>query len=74
MKVLLLSTGIGPFPNNGWGACENLTADLAWAFQQIGVEAAVLHVPSAALETCLVPTMAEFHPDVVLAEGPGGAE
>lgn len=43
MKVLLVSSGIGPWPNDGWGACENLTADFAWALQAEGLDIQVFH-------------------------------
>lgn len=66
MRVLLLSTGIGPFPNNGWGACENLVIDFAWALQQIGVEIGILHTPDLAKVLC--GTVAEWKPDCVLCE------
>lgn len=66
MKVLLLSTGIGPFPNDGWGACENLVLDFAWGLQQNGVDVKILHTPD--LANVLISAIAEWKPDGVVCE------
>ena len=63
MRILLISTGIGPWPCDGWGACENLTADFAWALQQEGAEVKVLHTKSVEAE--LMPLVESFRPDIV---------
>ena len=66
MKVLLIGTGIGNWPNDGWGACENLVADFAWALEQVGAEVLVLHErdPMSVLEVKLQ----QFQPDIVHCE------
>lgn len=66
MKVLLISTGIGSWPNTGWGACENVVADFAWALEKEGVDVKVLH--TASLEKELVPLVEEWTPDLVHCE------
>ena len=63
MRILLISTGIGPWPCDGWGACENLTADFAWALQQEGAELKVLHTESVEKE--LMPLVESFRPNIV---------
>ena len=63
MRILLISTGIGPWPCDGWGACENLTADFAWALQQEGAEVKVLHTESVEAE--LMSLVESFRPDIV---------
>ena len=63
MRVLLISTGIGVWPCDGWGACENLTADFAWALEQEGAEVKVLHTEKVEQE--LVPLVESFRPQVV---------
>jgi len=66
MKVLLISTGIGSWPNTGWGACENIVADFAWALEKEGADVKVLH--TASLDKELVPLVEEWKPDVVHCE------
>jgi len=66
MRILLISTGAGPWPCDGWGACENLTADFAWALQQEGVDVKVLH--TEAVEAELLPLVESFRPDIVHCE------
>ena len=63
MRVLLISTGVGVWPCDGWGACENLTADFAWALEQEGAEVKVLHTEKVEQE--LVPLVESFRPQVV---------
>jgi len=63
MRILLISTGVGPWPCDGWGACENLTADFAWALQEEGAEVKVLH--TASVEAELMPLVESFRPDIV---------
>jgi hypothetical protein len=66
MKVLLIGTGIGTWPNDGWGACENLVADFAWALEQVGAEVRVVHEkhPEYTIENHIQ----EFKPDIVHCE------
>jgi glycosyltransferase involved in cell wall biosynthesis len=66
MKVLLISSGCGEWPNNGWGACENLTADFCWALQQSGVDAQVIH--SSTLQKDLIEKITSWMPDIVHCE------
>ena len=66
MRVLLISTGVGVWPCDGWGACENLTADFAWALEQEGAEVKVLHTEKVEQE--LVPLVESFKPHVVHCE------
>jgi hypothetical protein len=66
MKVLLVSSGIGPWPNDGWGACENLTADFAWALESKGIDVKVFHDSDTIGK---LPNMVrEFRPDLVHIE------
>lgn len=66
MKILLISSGSGTWPNDGWGACENLTADFAWALQEKGVDVFVLH--TANLGTELFTKVHEWKPDLIHCE------
>lgn len=66
MRILLISTGAGPWPCDGWGACENVAADFAWALEQEGAEVKVLH--TEAVEKELVPLVESFRPEVVHCE------
>jgi len=66
MKVLLIGTGIGPWPNDGWGACENLVADFAWALEQAGAKVFILHEREPALH--IEEVIQEFQPDIVHCE------
>lgn len=66
MKVLLISSGSGDWPNNGWGACENLTADFCWALRECGAEAEVVH--SSNLQKDLLEKISSFQPDIVHCE------
>ena len=63
MRILLISTGAGPWPCDGWGACENVAADFAWALEQEGADVKVLH--TEAVEKELVPLVESFRPQVV---------
>lgn len=63
MKVFLISSGIGPWPNDGWGAVENLVADFAWALQAEGAEVEIYHKSS--FGPLLEQRVAEFSPDIV---------
>jgi len=63
MRILLISTGAGPWPCDGWGACENIAADFAWALEQEGADVKVLH--TEAVEKELVPLVESFRPQVV---------
>jgi hypothetical protein len=66
MKVLLIGTGIGPWPNNGWGACENLVADFAWALEQVGAEVRIVHEKNP--KDTIEKTISEFKPDIIHCE------
>lgn len=66
MKVLLIGTGIGPWPNDGWGACENLVADFAWALEQAGAEVLVVHQKNP--EHVIEEKIREFKPDIIHCE------
>lgn len=66
MRILLISTGAGPWPCDGWGACENVVADFAWALQQEGADVKVLH--TGAVEKELVPLIESFQPQLVHCE------
>ena len=66
MKVLLIGTGIGAWPNDGWGACENLVADFAWALEQVGARVLVLHEKDP--QSCIESKIQEFQPDIVHCE------
>jgi len=45
MKILIISTGIGPWPNDGWGACENLTHELSNCLKDLGHSVFIYHSP-----------------------------
>jgi hypothetical protein len=66
MKVLLIGTGIGTWPNNGWGACENLVADFSWALEQVGAEVRVVH--EAEPHRTIEKIIQEFQPDILHCE------
>jgi len=66
MRILLISTGAGPWPCDGWGACENVAADFAWALEREGAAVKVLH--TEAVEKELVPLIESFRPEVVHCE------
>lgn len=63
MKVLLVSSGIGVWPNDGWGAIENHTADLAWALEKEGIQVKVFHKENVIDNLILV--VREWKPDLV---------
>lgn len=66
MKILLIGSGVGSWPNNGWGAVENLVADFSWALQQNGADVKILHKPNP--EHHIEQAIQEFHPDLVHCE------
>ena len=66
VKILLLSTGVGEWPNTGWGACENLTYDFGWALQQEGADVKILHQQN--FDTILPQILDVWKPDIVHCE------
>jgi hypothetical protein len=66
MRILLISTGAGPWPCDGWGACENVVADFAWALEREGAEVKVLH--TGAVEKELVPLVESYQPQLIHCE------
>jgi glycosyltransferase involved in cell wall biosynthesis len=66
MKILLISSGAGAWPNDGWGAVENLVADFSWALRESGAEVEVYHREEfgASLED----KIAAFLPDMIHCE------
>ena len=65
MKVLFITPGFGPWPNDGWGACENLTYELSNELRALGNSIYIYHSPS---NTGLRGAIQEFQPDVVHCE------
>lgn len=63
MKILLITPGKGPWPNDGWGACENICADFGWALKQAGADVKTLHSPNVAKD--LEPMLQSFQPEIV---------
>ena len=66
MKVLLISSGIGEWPNNGWGAVENLVSDFAWALQQEGTTVEIYHCQE--FGDTLERRILQFRPDLIHCE------
>lgn len=66
MKVLLISSGAGAWPNNGWGAVENLVADFAWALEQQGATVQIYHDQEFGAK--LEQTITTFRPDLIHCE------
>lgn len=66
MKVLLISSGEGTWPNNGWGAVENIVADFSWALEQLGAEVRIYHQKEFGEQFFSV--FRDFSPDVVHCE------
>lgn len=63
MKVLLITPGKGPWPNDGWGACENICADFGWALRQAGADVKIFHSPT--VEKDIDSAIQLWNPDVV---------
>jgi glycosyltransferase involved in cell wall biosynthesis len=66
MKVLLISSGVGEWPNDGWGAVENIVADFSWALREAGATVEIFH--SQEFGQSLEEKIASFLPDVVHCE------
>jgi glycosyltransferase involved in cell wall biosynthesis len=66
IKILLISSGAGTWPNDGWGAVENLVADFEWALKEQGVIVEVYH--NQEFGATLEKKVAEFHPDLIHCE------
>lgn len=66
MKILLISSGAGTWPNDGWGAVENLVADFEWALKGEGVTVEVYH--NHEFGKLLEDKVAEFRPDIIHCE------
>ena len=66
MKVLLISSGVGPWPNDGWGAVENIVGDFSWALQEAGATVEIFH--NQEFGQSLEEKIASFLPDVVHCE------
>lgn len=65
MKILIISTGIGPWPNDGWGALENLSHEFGNCLKDLGHSVFVYHSTdnsglSGFIRTC--------NPDIVHCE------
>ncbi len=66
IKILLISSGAGEWPNNGWGAVENLVADFEWALKGEGVQVEVYH--SQEFGQRLEDKVSQFRPDLIHCE------
>lgn len=66
MRILLISSGAGKWPNDGWGAVENLVSDFEWALTQEGVSVEVYH--SQEFGQKLKDKIAEFKPNLIHCE------
>ena len=66
IKILLISSGAGEWPNDGWGAVENLVGDFEWALKEHGAQVEVYH--SQEFGQKLEEKVSQFHPDLIHCE------
>ena len=65
IRILFISTGVGAWPNDGWGACENLTYELSNELNKQGVKTMVYHEST---NHSLKQTITQFKPNIVHCE------
>ena len=65
LKIMFISTGVGSWPNDGWGACENLTFELSNALNNQNVETNIYHQPN---NHSLKQAIIRFKPDIIHCE------
>lgn len=66
VKILLISSGAGSWPNDGWGAVENLVSDFEWALKDLGAIVEVYH--NQEFGETLEKKVADFRPDLIHCE------